>query len=474
MHLLRQDIFTGLTAMVVIACALTCMEWLIKNKRLASFWGRKLLHFIAVGTCAVTIYYFQNRVLLGNIFLLFFFILFIVVKKQWLKINEADSYGMAFFPLAFATLLFMPVFRINYILYAALILAISDAVAGLVGEFYGRQKIIFLFEKKSWAGFTAFYLSALLISLCYYSFSPRYILLSIILALLPAITELFSYKGSDNFTVPVFAAVWIALLNPLVQEGHLQTLLLFILLFISLFIVLSVIAVYKKWLTISGAVAACWVALLLLITGGLKAFIVPGIFLISGSLLSKLNKEQKEKEGRNAIQVFANGIIGVLFMISYSLAHEKIYLITAIISFCISMSDSCSSETGVYCKGRTYDILSLKKMQPGLSGGISLQGTLAGLAGAIIISLVGTYVYHLSFSLFCLITLAGFTGMLTDSILGSWLQVKYNTLNNILAETYEPGAIKAKGLTWCDNNAVNLLSNIIITWLFFYILKQIN
>ena len=469
MHLSKQDFFTGFAAISVIAVTLFCIEYFIRNKQLASFAGRKLLHLIAITTSAVTIHYFQDRLLLGYIFLLFFFILFIVIKKQWLKVSDNNSYGIAFFPLAFATLLFIPVFSIHSILYSALILGVSDTAAGIAGKYFGKQPIIFLFEKKTWAGFIAFYLSALVISLCYYSFSPGHILLCIILSLLPALTELFSYKGSDNFTVPIFSAIWMVFLNPLHQPD-----LLVLFLSIFLFVTLSAFAFYKKWLTMSGAAAACWVAMILVTTGGLKAFIAPGIFLITGSLLSKLNKPAKEKEGRDAIQVFANGIIGVLFMIFYSLAHEKIYLITAFISFCISMSDSCSSDIGVYCKGRTYDILSFKKIEQGLSGGVSLQGTLAGFVGAVVLSSAAAYAYSLSFVTFCIITMAGFIGMLTDSILGSWLQIKYRVADGMITEDYKPGAVKSKGLAWCDNNTVNLLSNIIITLLFFYILKQIN
>ena len=269
--------------------------------------------------------------------------------------------------------------------------------------------------------------------------------------------------------MPLFTATW-ALLILNVETSQLQSLLLSALLFATL----SSLAVYKKWLTTSGAVAAFWVALLLLITGGYKAFIAPGIFLISGSILSKLNKPQKEKDGRNALQVFANGIIGILFMIMYKIVHDPVYLITAIASFCISMSDNTSSEIGMYLKGSTYDILSFKKMPPGVSGGMSLQGTFAGLAGAMLLSYAATYYYSFSFIVFMQITIAGFTGMLVDSILGSWLQVKYKTADGLFSDDAVPGAIKAKGLVWCNNDAVNICSNILITLLFFFILKQTN
>jgi len=465
MHLSQHDLFTGLITILIICFAFVCIEISVKNKLLNKLMGRKLLHFIAICTCACSINHFENRLLLAYAFLLFFFILLWVIQKNWMQVNENKTYGIALFPLSFAVLLFIPTFSIIIIVYSVLILGISDAVAGIFGEYFGKQKIIFLSENKSWAGFTAFYLSALIVSLFYFNdFSLQGILLCTTLGLLPAITELFSYRGSDNLTVPLFTAAWVLLIINL-DLIQLQNFLLLILLFAAL----SLFSVYKKWLTVSGAIAACWMALLLYTTGGFKAFIAPGIFLISGSLLSKLNKSQNEKEGRNAKQVFANGITSIVFMILFGLTKQPVYLTTAIASFCISMADSASSETGFYLKGATYDIVSFKKLPPGVSGGISLQGTLAGAAGAVLLSFAAGYFYNFSLRDFTGIAIAGFLGMIADSILGSQLQIKYKTVNGQLTDYATPGAKKAKGLIWCNNDAVNIISNILVTLLFFYI-----
>ena len=237
---------------------------------------------------------------------------------------------------------------------------------------------------------------------------------------------------------------------------------------------LSYFAVYKKWLTSMGAAAASTMAFVFYFTGGYKAFIAPGIFFITGSLLSRLNENKKEKHGRNAKQVFANGLTGAIFMILYRATGQNIYLITAIVSFSISMADTVSSEVGIYFKGATYDILLFKKMIPGLSGGVSLQGTLAGLAGAIFLSAIAGYFYHFSIASIFLIACAGFTGMMTDSLLGSWLQAKYRSADGIITEDALPDAQLIKGLKWCTNDIVNIISNILITLLFFCFFIQIQ
>ena len=321
MHLSQHDLLTGLIAITIIAVALLCIEFTVKNKWLNKLLGRKLLHFTSICTCAWAINRFENRLFLAYIFLLFYFILLGVIRKGWMQVNAYKTYGIAFFPLAFAVLLIIPAFSVHTIVYAVLVLGISDALAGICGEYFGKQKIAFLFENKSWVGFAAFYFSAFVISLFYFNdFSLHGILLCMALALLPAVTELFSYRGSDNFTVPLFSAAWALLLLNL-KTPQLQQLLLLAVLFAAL----SAFAFYKKWLTVSGAVAACWIALLLYITGGYNAFIAPGIFLISGSLLSKLNRHINEKNGRNAKQVFANGITGIVFMLLFGITQQEIY-----------------------------------------------------------------------------------------------------------------------------------------------------
>jgi uncharacterized protein (TIGR00297 family) len=480
MDLSQHDIFTGSVAIGMIVLAWICAALAIKNKLLTKFLGRKFLHVSAVCTCAWAIKDFENRILLAYIFLTFFFVLLAMIRRGWMQVNDQTTYGIALFPLAFALLLFLAVLPVNIIVYAVLILGISDALAGIAGEHFGKRKTVFLFEEKSWAGFITFFISAFLISLFYFNdLSSHGILLCTLLALLPAVTELFSYRGSDNFTVPIFSVAWVLLIHDLSGDQ-----LVILLLATILFAGLSIFAKYRKWLTVSGAMAAFWMSLLLYASGGLKIFIAPGIFLIMGSLLSKLNDHQKEKDGRNAVQVFANGITGVILIFIYGLLHQhvylmdafdatdhRMYLILANISFCISMADSASSELGIYFKGTVYDIVSFKKIPVGVSGGISLQGTIAGLAGAMLISAAVVYAYQFPFIAFLLFSLTGFAGMIVDSILGSLLQVKYKTIAGTLTDDALPGAKKIKGFRWCTNDSVNIISNIVVTLLFFCIFR---
>jgi uncharacterized protein (TIGR00297 family) len=467
MYLSQQDLLTSLISLLIIAFALVNIELLVKKNILSKLIGRKLLHVSAITTCAYAIHQFENRFFLALVFLLFFVLLLIVINKGWLQVNHYKTYGIALFPLSFAILLFFTFLSINIIVFAALTLAICDALAGIVGENFGEQKVEFLFEKKSIIGFLTFFTSSFFLSLFYFtSFSLQGILICFTIALITSLTELFSFKGSDNLTVPIFSAITSYIV---LQMDAIQLQQLFILNIVV--ITLCFVVVKKKWLSISGTFAALWIAQFLFISYGFVAFVAPAIFLFSGTFLSKLNKEKKEYSGRNAIQVFANGIVGILCLVLYKLFGTSIFLYCSLASFCVSMVDTCSSEIGKFFNQKTYDIIGLKKISAGISGGVSFAGTLGGLFAAFFITSICYLFFSFNIKTGFAIASFGFIGMLIDSFLGSLVQAKFLTNTGQIVETYEPKAIKTTGFLWCNNDVVNILSNIIATILFYFYLK---
>lgn len=473
MFLSLSDTRTGIVAILCIGLTILITQWGTRKKILTREIARKILHVFAVSCCAWAIWKFDNRVLLAWIFLLCTPLLWWVARRGWLGEGKEKSYGIAYFAPAFSLMLFVPALPADFIAYAALILAFCDSAAGLAGHYFAQKKIKFLFDEKSWAGFLAFYVTGFILSVVLIQpGGPYEWLFCFMLPVLPALTELFSYKGSDNFTIPVFTVVWLCLLLHLFvntaetgnaflrtnKEKVLQLLLL-----LPVLAILSYFAIRKRWLTVCGAAAACWMGLIIFTTCGIKGFIAPVLFLLGGSLLSKLNKPAKEKQGRNAIQVFSNGLAGTLCMIVYTVYNDEQFLLASQIAFAIGICDSVSSEAGVYLKGRTWDVLSFKKLQPGISGGISWPGTLAGLLGAALLSAGVCGVYHYSLNTFFVIILFGFAGMLLDSVLGSRFQGKYKTAEGTVVEDKMPGALKINGLNWVSNDSVNLASTILTT-----------
>ena len=420
---------------------------------------RKALHFLVVLLCAYVIASIENPELLVWIFLGFTPVLLLVVKMKLLNISSGESFGIALFPLAFAILLMIDGLPRSYIVISATILAISDPLAGLIGSKYARAYWRPLDEKKSWLGSAVFFISCgLIMALCQEvnwmesDLSMGWIAI-ILMALLTTLSEMFSWRGSDNLFIPLIAALS---MQGVMIHGATDGLLT-----VVIVLGLGMGLVKMGWLTVSGILAVVVMATWIVLMIGPTALVLPVLFLIFGSLLSRLNRGDKsmakdDSHGRNAHQVFANGGIGMIMAVPYLLTHNELYLSLFTLVFTAAMSDTSSSEIGRRIKGTTWNIGTLKKVVPGESGGVSIIGTVAGLIGAMIIGGISYFIFGLPLSTVFWLTLLGFIGMIIDSFLGAFLQGKYRVHGILLEEGRQDQLVS--GFHWVDNSMVNFLS----------------
>ena len=230
-------------------------------------------------------------------------------------------------------------------------------------------------------------------------------------------------------------------------------------------------AAYRfRWLTGGGSISAFLMGAVF-ISAGPATFLLPLVLLTGGTLLAKLNPEEKEHSGRNAAQVLANGFTGtcclLYFLIRGGSHAGDLDFVAYLIAFSISISDTFSSETGKYFRGRTVDILSLKPAPRGLSGAISLQGSIGGLAGSTLSAILSYLVFDITLAMAGIILFCGFAGMLLDSVFGSAFQAKYKDEKGLVREHASLGYMLSKGFRWCTNDVVNFLSvtAVVVVWL---------
>ena len=182
------------------------IEFSIRKNWVSYFFGRKLLHVIAIGTTAKIIDSGIESYKLGIILVAIGILLMgILIKFKW-WLQQEPSYGIAFFPISLGGLLMLGAPSV-LVGTAAWILAVSDASAGWVGRKWGSPKYIFLSESKSYQGALAFFITAL-VCMCI-RFPDLHLGWWILLSLLPTLTELFSWKGSDHLFLPIFSVAWI-------------------------------------------------------------------------------------------------------------------------------------------------------------------------------------------------------------------------------------------------------------------------
>lgn len=215
------------------------------------------------------------------------------------------------------------------------------------------------------------------------------------------------------------------------------------------FIAASVAAtiIFRK-LTIAGAFTGGLLAALLYKGFGITGIVLLGAFFVAGTLATSLGRRKKEQLGiaeknkgqRTASQVLANGGVAALAGLLAWIYPQQLtaWQLAAAASLASASADTLSSELGSIYGKNFYNILTFKKDTCGLDGVISLEGTLWGIAGSILIALIYIAAWGYS-SLTWWIVLAGFIGNMTDSILGA--------------------ALERKG--WIKNDQVNFLNTLI-------------
>jgi dolichol kinase len=201
---------------IAILVVTILIEFSIRKDWLEYFLGRKLLHVLAIGITAWMIDRDLDSYMLGlTLVAIGVFLMYILFKFKW-WLQQESSYGIALFPISLGGLLLLGV-SAQMVSTAAWVLAVSDASAGWVGRKWGSPKYIFLSETKSYQGAIAFFVTALI---CMGIRLPDlHMGWWILFAFIPTITELFSWKGSDNFFLPIFTVGWIQLLHCAIPQS---------------------------------------------------------------------------------------------------------------------------------------------------------------------------------------------------------------------------------------------------------------
>lgn len=234
---------------------------------------------------------------------------------------------------------------------------------------------------------------------------------------------------------------------------------------------ISVGAARARALTSSGAIAATVVGTCALLAGWTWALLLI-VYFASSSALSRFGSNEKharvaavvEKGAhRDAMQVVANG---GLFAVGAALAviapvHALRWMALAAGALAASASDTWATEIGILAGGTPRSILGFQPVQPGMSGGITVAGSLSAAAGAGFVALVAValgWPARVALGAF----VGGVTGSTLDSLLGATLQSRRwcprceQATERAVHDCDTPTQLR-RGLPWFDNDAVNIL-----------------
>lgn len=195
----------------------------------------------------------------------------------------------------------------------------------------------------------------------------------------------------------------------------------------------------------------------------LFAFFIPAIALSrSGKRFTKALVDVDKRGARDARQVLANGGVAAACAIGYAFTHSPVPAAAFAGAFAAAAADTWGTEIGTLARALPRSILGFQTIPRGLSGGVTVAGTLAEAGGAVV---VGMFAYAVAVAPLWIVASAGFAGALADSILGASAQALYYCARCRRRCEMDPHVCGnrtslVRGLRWIDNDAVNALATL--------------
>ncbi|WP_456468327.1 TIGR00297 family protein [Archaeoglobus sp.] len=213
---------------------------------------------------------------------------------------------------------------------------------------------------------------------------------------------------------------------------------------------MSLLALYAGVADESGLMSATLVGTTLILFTDFRFFAVLLLFYILGSAITKYRYEIKQSRGiaeqaggaRGYANVFGNSLAPLFFAIQYGVTDNVVFASAFVASVAAALADTVASEVGK-AENNVYLITNLKKVEPGVSGGISFKGELSALIASFLTPLLAFLIGIISIHAAIIAAFSAFIGVHIDSILGATLEKKGYLTNsgvNFLATLFA-GAI---------------------------------
>ncbi len=192
------------------------------------------------------------------------------------------------------------------------------------------------------------------------------------------------------------------------------------------------------------------------------AFFVLSSALSRAGTRRKAQAQAQDQKGsrRDAAQVLANGGVGMALLAASLYRPGSEVLAWAFVgSFGAAAADTWATEIGTWVRGRTRWLGVGREVPAGTSGGMSLAGTLASLAGASSVAVPAALAMPgVPSGAVPALVAAATVGAFTDTALGATVQARYRRPDGSATERPEADGAAlplARGLRWVDNDVVN-------------------
>ncbi|CAN5771574.1 MAG: DUF92 domain-containing protein [Rubrobacter sp.] len=191
----------------------------------------------------------------------------------------------------------------------------------------------------------------------------------------------------------------------------------------------------------SGALGGLLVGTTIYASLGPRGFAVLALFVIGGSLLTRLGYRSKQRAGtaqehggrRGARNALANCAVATVCAILAAATGSEPFIAAFVASLGAAFADTAESEIGQLFSRTPRLISTLRKAPPGTDGAVSLPGTIAGVGASGITAALGLALGMLETpAAVLLVATAAFLGTIVDSLIGDLSPRVGNELTNVL------------------------------------------
>jgi uncharacterized protein (TIGR00297 family) len=409
--------------------------------------ARKLVH-IGFGFCALTLRYLSwpQAALLAAAALFFNVLVLQRLAGNLFRPREhsqgADA-GIILYPAAVLALVLVFRERLDIVAGAWAILAFGDGMATIAGRAQARLAIPWN-RRKSWNGTLAFILcggvsATFAVWWCQPNTAPPspwwFIALAPgIAAIVAAAVETIPIKLDDNVSVPAAAAMvlWaMSLVDADLLPLALAAVRRGILLATFVNVVVAWIGYRARTVTAAGAISGALIGIAIAIATGWAGWALLVATFLAAAVSSRLGLRRKSllgiAEERGGRRGFGNAVANTGFacaaaMLSLAVDDRATALLAFTAALSAGGSDTIASEIGKAWGRRTYLISTLRPVVPGTSGAMSLEGTAAGIAGAVLLGGIGVLTGLIPATTLFAVVAGATVGSVVESLLGATLE----------------------------------------------------
>lgn len=421
---------------------------------------RKLTH-IAIGFCAILLRWltpYQAAAVAAVAIVFNWLVLPHVGGRRIARSSRGTDFGLIVYPVVVLALLL--VFRNQPAIAgtAWVILAFGDGAATLIGRAVGGPRVPWNSEKTvlGFFGFLEVGIPAGYAISLFLSDSPtvlpRFVIITIAVVI-AAIVESLPLGIDDNLSVPIAAAgVLFVLTNmpgfPAMELGRGA------LVWLAINTLLAVAGYVVRSVDVSGLVGGWLLGAMIIVFGGWQLYLVLLAFFVIATTVTKLGVKRKEELGvaqerggrRGVAHAFANvGVAAICALLAAIWpAHFAMFYLAAVAALATATTDTTGSEVGQWIGRTAFLPVTFRRVKPGTEGAISLEGTLAGILGGVLVSAIGvaTLIAHggtgvaavraIGFPLVGAVALSAFAGSYLESVAGSWNRTRAVLPNGVL------------------------------------------